>query len=518
MDQEFPPVFGIAYKWVAAVIVMIGTFMTLLDTTIVDITLPKMLSALNTDTYGIQWVVIAYMIGSAVAMTTVGWLGARTSYRFVYLVGFTLFVVTSALCGQSTNLEMMITARLIQGIGEGLVVPISMTYLFLVFPKSEAGLAMGIYGLGASFAPALGPTIGGFLTEHLNWRWIFYVNLPIGIIGLIMALALLKPLRPEEDRPWPFDWIGFLLLTTSLGSLITFISKGQEKGWIQSDFILILIAVFVLSTIAFLVWELRQKNPVIDIRLFKDPMFTTSVIGLCFFSLTLYSVYFLMPMYMERLRGYPTLLSGLLLLPGTMALGTALIIGGILTDKTSPRAVAVLCLIGLTAGSYLLGTMDLYTPKLAIIGLFAMWGIPAGPLFPAFITGGLSRLRSSQVNMGSSIQNVMRLVAGSVATSLAVTILERKADAYYVLFSMHTNPGHLPFLLGFERAVAGFQIKGSCLDMARVQAGALMNLYIKSHAYFVAYQATFKIMALLALGALPFMYLFKAGKGKRAAH
>jgi len=173
MSKEQPPVLGIRYKWVASVVLMFGIFMTLLDTTIVDITLPKMLASLNTDTYGVQWVVIAYMIGSAVAMTLVGWMGAATSYRFVYIFGLLIFVVFSAICGQANSLGMMITGRLIQGIGEGLVVPISMTYLFLVFPRHEAGLAMGIYGLGASFAPALGPTIGGFLTEHLNWRWIF---------------------------------------------------------------------------------------------------------------------------------------------------------------------------------------------------------------------------------------------------------------------------------------------------------------------------------------------------------
>ena len=512
MSKEQPPVLGIRYKWVASVVLMFGIFMTLLDTTIVDITLPKMLASLNTDTYGVQWVVIAYMIGSAVAMTLVGWMGAATSYRFVYIFGLLIFVVFSAICGQANSLGMMITGRLIQGIGEGLVVPISMTYLFLVFPRHEAGLAMGIYGLGASFAPALGPTIGGFLTEHLNWRWIFYVNLPIGGFGLILAAFLLRRIKPEDEIKWPFDWIGFILLATSLGSLITFLSKGQEKGWFQSDMIVILIASWILSSIGFLIWESCRKNPVVDLRLFNNRLFSISIISLACFSLTLYAVYFLLPLYMERLREYPTLLSGLILFPGSIAMGIALIIGGILSDRMSVRTIAIVCIIAFSISCYAFGSLDLTTPKEKIIVLFVIWGIAAGPLFPALTTGGLSKLQISQVSMGSAIQNVTRLVAGSIGTSLAVTLLERRADYFYVLFSRHTEPGNMPFSVAWKKAVDWFISKGSSVAEANIQAKTLINLYITAKSYFTAYQSAFKILALFALMAIPFLLFFRASK------
>ncbi len=514
MKANYPPILGIPYKWVATVIVMIGTFMTLLDTTIVDITLPKMLASLNTDTYGIQWVVISYMIGSAIAMTVVGWIGATFSYRIVYLLGFTIFVVSSAICGQARNLEMMIIARSIQGIGEGLVVPIAMTYLFLVFPKEEVGLAMGIYGLGASFAPALGPTLGGFITEHLSWRWIFYVNLPVGFIGLSAAILFLKKIKPEDEKPWPFDWFGFVMLAVSLSSLITFLSKGQEKGWLQSNMILILIIIFVISSIIFIVWEWYQKHPVVNVHLFKKRAFWVSVVALACFSLTLYGIYFLLPLYMERLRGYPTLTSGLILFPGSIAMGISLIIGGVLTNKLNLKWFAIFFIIIFSIFSYRFGYIDLYTSKSHIIALFTLWGISVGPLFPILTTGGLSSLSELDVNMGSAIQNVSRLVAGSVGTSIATTIIERKASYFYLIYSRHTDPSHVPFITSLNKTIKGFLLKGYTLKDAKILSYSLMKFYIKAEAYFTAFQSTFKIMAILALIALPVLLFFKTGKTK----
>ena len=508
-------IMGLEYKWIAAVTVMIGTFMTLLDTTIVDITLPKMISSLNTDTYGVQWVVISYMIGSAVAMTAVGWLGAATSYKAVYIAGFGIFVVCSALCGQAANLEMMVFARLLQGIGEGLVVPISMTYLFLVFPKEEAGLAMGIYGLGASFAPALGPTIGGFITEHLNWRWIFYVNLPVGAVGLAMALALLREVKPEDEKSWPFDWPGFVLLAVALGSLITLLSKGQEKGWLQSDMILALIVLFVFSGASFLAWEKRRNYPVIDISLFRDRTFAISVASLALFSLTLYGIYFLLPLYMERLRGYPTLISGLILFPGSVAMGIALIVGGILTDRADIRLMGIVCMIAFAAASFFFGTLDLYTPKFTLVYMFALWGMAAGPLFPILTTGGLSRLPEASINMGSAIQNVSRLVAGSIGTALATTVLERRMAHFQETFSAATTPANQDLMWALEQAKRYFAGKGYPPADAATLAKALFAGLIKAKAGFVAFQAAFKIMALLALAALPLLLFFNAARARK---
>ena len=234
-------------KWAAAGIVMIGIFIALLDATIVDIVLPKMMSSLNTDTYGVQWVVISYLTAAAIAMTSVEWLGAKIGHRNTYLAGLVIFTFFSILCGQASSIGFMNFSRFMQGLGEGIIVPIGMTILCEVFPDEERGTALGVYGLGASCAPALGPTLGGIITEHLSWRWIFYVNVPIGIIGIFLTIVLLRETSPEHEKARSFDLPGFVFMAIAFGSLITFLSKGQEKGWLQSDYILGLITVFLIS-------------------------------------------------------------------------------------------------------------------------------------------------------------------------------------------------------------------------------------------------------------------------------
>jgi MFS transporter, DHA2 family, multidrug resistance protein len=273
-DPAFPRVLGIQYKWVAAAVVMVGVFMTLLDTTIVDITLPKMIAELATDTLGIEWVVITYLVGSAISMATAGYLGDRLGHKRTYIIGMAIFAIASAFCGQAWDMPAMNVSRLIQGFGEGLVVPIGMTVLYEVFPARERGLAMGIYALGASFAPALGPALGGLLTEHFNWRWIFYVNLPVSVAGVTAAAFLLLPHKPTRQVSNRFDLFGFLSMSCWVSAFIIFLTKGQKWGWWGSDLFVALVLLFVVSLLAFLLWEHRRKDPLIEIHLFRNSTFT----------------------------------------------------------------------------------------------------------------------------------------------------------------------------------------------------------------------------------------------------
>ncbi len=503
-----------SYKWVAALVVMLGMFITLLDTTIVDITIPKMIPALNTDIYGIQWVVIAYMVGSAIAMTIVGWFGDVTSYKFVYILGLVIFLTASAFCGQATSLGEMILERLIQGIGEGLIVPISMTILLLSFPKEEAGLAMGIYGLGASFAPALGPTIGGLLTEYLNWRWIFYVNIPVGIIAFLLATFLLEEHKPEGTEAKDFDWLGFILLAIFLGSLITFLTKGQEKGWLFSDFIIKMMLIALFSGILFIIWQFVYKHPLWELKLFKYRLFTIGTAGRFIFGGAMYGSFYLMPLYMESLRGYTTLLAGFAMLPCSLAMGVSVIIGGILSDKLGARPVSLVCVILLSISTYMLGSLDLYTSKLMVIILFMLWGFPIGPLFPTLTSKALNSLPDEKVNRGSSIFNVTRLIAGCIGTAFATTMLQRKAGYYFSLYSYNTSPGSKTFIQAYLKAMAFFHSKGFTKAQSKILSNYLMSLYIKMHAYCIAYQSVFKILAIIVLCVFPLLIFFYDSNAK----
>uniref|UniRef100_UPI002623AE31 DHA2 family efflux MFS transporter permease subunit n=1 Tax=Sulfurihydrogenibium sp. TaxID=2053621 RepID=UPI002623AE31 len=287
-------------------IVMTGAFMAILDTTIVDIVVPKMMGPLQTDLYGIQWVITAYMIASAVMLILSEWLDKVIGLRKVFIGGIVLFTFSSFMCGQAQSLDWMITARVIQGVGEALIMATAQTILFSVYPEEKKGLAMGIFGLGVSFAPALGPTLGGYITEYLNWRWVFFINIPVGILTTILAIFYLPEtsLIREKAR---LNFVSYFFLSTFTISLLILLSKGQQLGWFMSDTIVYLFIVSVISLLLYIISELISKEPLIDFRIFliKEYFVGFSVFFLLL-GFSMYQVFYLLPLYYENLKGLST--------------------------------------------------------------------------------------------------------------------------------------------------------------------------------------------------------------------
>lgn len=501
------------YHWVASAVLMVGIFMTLLDTTIVDIVLPKMISSLNTDTFGIQWVIIIYLIGSAIAMTLVGWLGSFIQHRWIYMGGMVLFTVMSLFCSRATSLGEMVTSRLLQGIGEGLVVTIGLTMMYNLFPPEKRGVATGLYGLGAMMAPALGPTLGGLLTEHFDWPAIFFVNLPIGILGVAMAYFLLKP-KPLEGPKQKLNLISFVLLTISLSTLITFLAKGQENSWIQSDFIVDLMVACVVSTIAYFWWELRSPHPLLDLRLFKVRNFSMAVGALAGTSFVAYGALLLIPLYMSHLRGYPTLVAGLTILPLGIMTAIFSVVGGLASDKVSAKWILFTGMLGLGLGTLLLANIDLYTSKYTLVLWFVAFGTPMGLCFPPAQTIAFSDLPEESVNMGSGVTNVVRLVTGSIATAVCVTILERTQDEAYVGFSSNVTAAHRPVVTAFLKLQGYLQRVGTPDGWVRHRADKVLEMVQKGFAAEVAFQNAVMWLAVSAFLSVAFVLFIRWEKGR----
>lgn len=507
----------IEFKWVTSFIVMIGIFMGLLDTTIVNIVLPKMIASLNTDTYGVQWVVISYLIGSAIAMTSVGWLGATIGHRNTYILGAIVFTILSVFCGQAKSIEMMNVCRFLQGIGEGIIVPIGMTMLFEVFPEEERGLAMGIYCLGASFAPALGPTLGGYITEHLNWRWIFYINLPIGLITIALSMFFLKETKPDDEKTWPFDTTGFILMAIAFGSFIAFLSKGQEKGWMQSDLIMWMIVIFAVSFPLFLLVEIKSEHPLIDLSIFKHRNYTFSFLALTFFSITLYAIFFLGPMFLERLKQFPTLTAGLILLPGALTSSVAVIASGILCDKINPKMILLAALFFLIFATFNLGLIDINTTKEIFRWKYIYWGSVMSAVFPPATVIGLAILPQHKVGMGSCLQNVTRLLFGSVGTALATTILERRADKYFESFGNYLNPGNITATTTINKLMGYLHYHGTPELLLKKKALKLLCLHLEQVSYSYAFQAAICWMSVFVAIGFVFAIFIKSTKETQGA-
>lgn len=491
-------------KWLAAVIVMIGIFIALLDATIVDIVLPKMMSSLNTDTYGVQWVVISYLTAAAIAMTSVEWLGAKIGHRNTYLIGLVIFTFFSALCGQASSISFMNFSRFMQGLGEGIIVPIGMTILCEVFPDEERGTALGVYGLGASCAPALGPTLGGIITEHLSWRWIFYVNLPIGIVGIFLTIVLLRETSPDHEKPRRFDLLGFLCMAIAFGSLITFLSKGQEKGWLQSDYILSLIAVFVISFPLFIALQLKRSDPLFDLRVFRYRDFTLSIICMFIFSMSIYGIFLLFPMYLERFRQFTTLTAGLTMLPGSILAGLGVLAAGILSDKYSPRKLFLTSSVLMIIACWNLSGIDLYTERSTVIWYWLLWNVPMAFCFPPIQQIGFNEVPRAQLNLVSCAQNVSRLLAGSIGTAIAVTIMERRADSYFESFSRHIEYGNIA-TMNTLRALSGYLYsQGTPLLLIEKKGLKMLELFTTAQSYSYAIQSGIMWLGLIVIAVVVF--------------
>ncbi|MCX8042761.1 MAG: DHA2 family efflux MFS transporter permease subunit [Desulfobacterota bacterium] len=500
-------------KWIAAGIVMIGIFITLLDGTIVDVVLPKMMASLNTDTYGVQWVIIAYLIAAAIAMTSVDWLGSVLGHRYTYLVGLVIFTFFSALCGQASDIGFMVFSRFCQGLGEGIVVPIGMTILCEAFPEEERGMALGVYGLGASCAPALGPTLGGIITEHLSWRWIFYVNLPIGLFGIFLTLVVLWETGDRSLQPKRFDLPGFFTMAIAFGSFITFLSKGQEKGWLQSDFILALIIIFCVSLPLFIWIELTTEYPLFDLRIFRYRNFTLSMLCMFAMSAAIYGIFMMIPLYLERFRQFTTLTTGLTMLPGSIMAGVGVFIAGYLSDKYDPQKLFLYSSVFMFLTGLLLSSIDMDTERTTIVVLFMLWNIPLAFNFPPIQAIGFSGVPDDKISLVSCGQNASRLLAGSVGTAIAVTILERRADLFFETFGRHVSYDNIVAMNTLGSLSGYLHIHGTPLQMLQVKSLKMIELYLTVKSYIYAVKSDILWMTIIGLFAVVFCLFMKQQTG-----
>lgn len=434
-------------KWVVAAIVTLGVFITVLDTTIVDIVLPKMMPELETDIYGIQWVVIIYFVGAAISMTVVVWLAERIGHRNCYLAGLAGFIAMSALCGAVRSLDAMVAARFLQGIAEGLVVPVGLLILYDVFPVEERGLAMGIFVLGGTFAPTIGPSLGGYITEYTNWRFVFYVNVPVGILDLLLVSWILPNRRAaptEHHTPPPdvrdrrrrtpsqlhLDLVGVSLLSSGLSLLVVVLAKGQEMGWMESDLILGLTLGCFSAFAGFVAWEVFAADPLIPRSLFRRREVAVSLAAHVPYAACCYGALILMPLYLEKLRGQTALQAGLLLLPGSILAAIGTLAGGVLADRLRPKWVGIAAMAG-TALAMWTFRMTLVTPLASVGNDYMLWGLVGNMGAAPLALLMFAAIREEDLPHAMMTINVARLISGALGTAYIANVLTSRSNTFY---------------------------------------------------------------------------------------
>lgn len=397
-----------------------GMFMSVLDISIVNVAIPAIQNEFGGTTEDVQWVITAYSLALGVVVPVTAWTGDRFGLDRVYNLALLTFAAGSALCGMAWDLDALVVFRIIQAIPGGILPVITLSMLYRIVPRQQLGAAMGLYGVGVVFAPAIGPTLGGYLVEYVNWRLIFYINVPIGILGTVAALLLL-PRFPAVIRR-RFDVGGFVTIAAGLFALLLATSKGEDWGWLSYR-VLGLLTVSVLSLALFLVIELEVSDPLLDIRVFRYWAFTNSLMLLTMLVVALFGVLFYIPLFLQQAQGLGALDSGLTLLPQAVVMGILMPIAGRIYDWIGPRWPAVIGLSIAAVSTYLLHDLTIDMPREQLMGVLMGQGVGLGLAMMPIMAGGIAAVPVAQSSIASAFNNVARNVAGALGVAGLTAIL-----------------------------------------------------------------------------------------------
>jgi EmrB/QacA subfamily drug resistance transporter len=396
-------------------VLIVGTFMSVLDTSITNVAIPKMQVDLSAAPDDVEWVVTGFTLALGIVVPVSGWLGDRIGLTRLYILSMLGFAVASALCGLAWDLSSMLAFRVLQAVPGGILPVASLTLLYLVVPPAKIGAAMGIYGLGVVVAPAVGPVLGGWLVQYIDWRLIFYINVPIGILGAIAAVAVFPRVRPTS---WPkFDLWGFVSVAYGLFALLLACSEGQQWGW-DGYRIRGLLVSGVLSLALYVVIELEVDNPLIDLRIFKNWAFTNSMILLAVAVTGLFAVLYFLPQYLQNVQGLQALDAGLILVPSAAMLVILMPLAGRIYDRFGPRWPVVAGLAIMAYGSFLMANMSPSTPRTDIVVWTTIRNVGVGLAMMPIFASGLGALPTTLTSSGSGMSNVVQRVASSLAVAV----------------------------------------------------------------------------------------------------
>jgi MFS transporter, DHA2 family, multidrug resistance protein len=433
-------------KWLITIAVMAGTFMEIVDTTVVNVALPHIAGSLASSVDETTWILTAYLVSNAVVLPITGWLAALFGRKRFLMLCITLFTVSSMLCGMATNLGELIIFRVIQGVGGGALQPISQAILLETFPVEERGMAMALWGIGVIIAPIVGPVMGGWVTDNLTWRWAFYINLPIGIVSLLLTyLFVFDPAYIRSQRAGSIDYWGLGLLVVGLGALQVVLDKGERDDWFSSAFITRLAIIAFVALAVLIYHELKTRHPVVDLRLFKERNYASGTTIMFFFGFVLYGSIMLLPLFLQTLLGYDATLAGWALAFGGIGSLMIMPVVGRLTQIMDSRKIVF---VGLVINAYAVYLMSLYTTD---INFTAAWwprfiqGFGLGSTFVSLTTLTMSRISQEKMGNATGIFNLMRNLGGSFGIATATTLLSRRSQFHQSRLVEHLTPLSHPF-------------------------------------------------------------------------
>jgi DHA2 family multidrug resistance protein len=504
-------------KWLVTVSITFGTLMGAIDSSIVAVAQPHMMGTLGVTVQEITWISTGYIIANVVVMPLTAFLGRLFGQKRVYMICLALFLLGSALCGTARTLPTLIFYRALQGLGAGALQPTEQAILRQTFPLKEQGMAMALFAMAVMLGPALGPTLGGYIVDNYPWPWIFYINLPVGLLGMTMVatfvhedeeiIAKNRELAAAQRRN--IDWWGIGLLVVGLCSLQYFLEEGQKNDWFQSTTISIAFAIAVFVIAAFVVRELTCEVPAVNVRLFKDPVFLSgTLIGGLMFALLMASM-FLLPLFMQQLLGFTATDAGFALMPRVFVMMIATPIVGRIYNKVSPRIVIGAGVLFIAWGAWDMSHFALQTSQHDVIWAIMTQGIGFSCLFVPLSTVALATIPRHKMADATGLNSLFRQVGGSVGLAIGATLLTRYAVQARNALVTHLDPSNPEVIARLRMATAGQAAHGTDTMMAQDTSVRMLDAIVQRQAMLLAFDKVFLVAGISFLFVLPLLYFLK---------
>jgi MFS transporter, DHA2 family, multidrug resistance protein len=509
--------------WVIALTVTLATFMEVLDTSVANVSLPHIAGSLSASNEEATWILTSYLVSNAIVLPMSGWFSQLIGRKNFYMMCVALFTISSFLCGLAPSLGSLIFFRVLQGAGGGGLQPSEQAILADTFPPKQRGMAFAVYGMAVVLAPAIGPTLGGWITDNFNWRWIFFINIPVGILSLTLTRRLISDppyMRREKIERFRIDYIGLGLLALGLGTLQVVLDKGQRDDWFGSHFILAMTVVSIAALIAVVVWEWRHKHPIIDLGLFKDRSFAIGTFLMFMVGFALMSSTVLIPLFLQTMMGYTAEQAGLALMPGGIAIIFVMPLVGFLLSKYDARGLLLFGFTMLSIALFYMTTFDLYIDFRHAAAARLIQAIGLAFLFVPINTAAYAFLPKEKNNQASGLINLARNIGGSVGISFVTTMLARRTQFHEQDLARRISHGNGKFETALHSATHLLTAHGLSAYEASRRAYGLIAGMVGQQATMLAYVDDFWLVGVSVVIMIPLIFLMKKVKpgGPIAVH
>jgi DHA2 family multidrug resistance protein len=502
--------------WVIAVTVTLATFMEVLDTSIANVALPHISGNLSAGADESTWVLTSYLVSNAIVLPLSGWLSSLIGRKRFYMSCVALFTVSSFLCGLAPSLGVLVLFRILQGVGGGGLQPSEQAILNDTFPLEKRGMAFAVYGLAVVVAPTIGPWLGGWITDNFSWRWIFYINVPVGVLSLLLTSVLVSDppymKRASVKRGFRIDYIGIGLIGLGLGSMQIILDKGQREDWLSSNFIVCFFVLMLIGIVAGIWWELRQKEPVVDLRMLKDRNFAVSTVAMFFLGFVLYASTVLIPQFLQELLGYTAQLAGMALSPGGAVIMCMMPVVGFLVSRVDTRILITFGCIVSASALFVMAGWDLGLDYGHAVRARMLQSFGLAFLFIPINVAAFAYVPREKTNMGTGIINLARNIGASVGIATVTTLLERRTQVHQARLMEHVNG----LSAAYHNMLNGTQTRlvsaGSGLAQASAQAHGMIYNTVQRQAAMLAFIDNFKMLGVVFFAVIPALLLMRKPK------